>query len=193
MLGRDRVRRLLRGFWWVAGIVFCLALTVGAEAESGEHQALQNKAGGAPADDIQAHGSCPFCGMDRGKFAHSRVLLQYDDGTVQATCSIHCAARDMASHMDKYLKGFWVGDYRTRNLIDAEKAVWVLGGNKTGVMTKRAKWAFGSKEDAEQFIALDGGKICIFEDALRASYDDMYEDIKMIRDRRKAKRMQKAH
>ncbi len=31
--------------------------------------------------------------------------------------------------------------------------------------------------------------LLVFEDALRAAYDDMYEDIKMIRDRRRAKRM----
>lgn len=35
-----------------------------------------------------------------------------------------------------------VGDYNTKRLIDAEKAVWVIGGGKQGVMTKRAKWAF---------------------------------------------------
>jgi len=34
-----------------------------------------------------------------------------------------------------------VGDFGTKKLIDAEKALWVLGGSKPGVMTKRGKWA----------------------------------------------------
>ena len=36
----------------------------------------------AAADRDQVkHPSCPYCGMDRTKFAHSRVLITYDDGT----------------------------------------------------------------------------------------------------------------
>jgi nitrous oxide reductase accessory protein NosL len=35
-----------------------------------------------------------------------------------------------------------VSDYNTNRLIDAKKAYWVVGGNKSGIMTKRAKWAF---------------------------------------------------
>jgi len=39
--------------------------------------------------------------MDREKFAHSRVFVQYDDGSVLGTCSIHCAAVDQAVRIDK--------------------------------------------------------------------------------------------
>ena len=31
-------------------------------------------------DDIKKHPSCKFCGMDREKFAHSRMLIEYDTG-----------------------------------------------------------------------------------------------------------------
>ena len=143
----------------------------------------------APADDIRQVPACPFCGMDREKFAHSRVFVEYDDGSVLGTCSIHCAAADQAVKLDKTPARVWIGDYKSKELIDAEKAVWVLGGNKMGVMTKRAKWAFGSRESAEEFIKAEGGKPAGYEDAMKAAFEDMYEDTKMIRERRKAKRM----
>ena len=28
-------------------------------------------------EDVSQHRSCPFCGMDRGKFAHSRMVVRY--------------------------------------------------------------------------------------------------------------------
>ena len=143
---------------------------------------------------IGAVPACPFCGMDRQKFAHSRVFIQYDDGSVLGACSLHCAAADLAVHLDKTPVSIRVGDYNQKNLIDAEGAVWVMGGNKMGVMTKRAKWAFERQQDADQFIKAEGGEVVSFDKAIRAAYEDMYEDTKMIRERRKAKRMmQKEH
>ena len=143
-------------------------------------------------EDIQKHPSCKYCGMDRQKFAHSRMLVIYDDGSRLGTCSIHCLAVDLALNIDKTPKTIEVGDYNTKALIDAEKAVWVIGGNKPGVMTKRAKWAFGNRSDAEAFVKAEGGKVATFEEAMKATYEDMYSDTKMIRERRKMKRMQKA-
>jgi copper chaperone NosL len=60
-----------------------------------------------------------------------------------------------------------------------------------GVMTKRAKWAFEKKEDAQKFMAENGGKTASFEESMKAAYEDMYTDTKMIRERRKMKRMQR--
>jgi hypothetical protein len=60
-----------------------------------------------------------------------------------------------------------------------------------GVMTKRAKWAFGDKKDAEAFVAAHGGKPASFEEAMEAAYADMYKDNKMIREKRKMMRMKK--
>ena len=77
--------------------------------------------------DIQKYTSCKYCGMDREKFAHSRVLIEYDDGSVVATCSIHCAAVDLATSIDKTPRAILLGDYGTKDLIDAEKAFWVIG------------------------------------------------------------------
>ena len=136
-------------------------------------------------NDIQSHPACKYCGMDRAKFAHSRVFIQNDDGTTEGTCSLHCAAVDLAVNIDKTPKAIMVGDFNTRNLIDVEKAFWVIGGNKMGVMTKRAKWAFENKADADKFKMESGGDSTTFELAIKAAYEDMYSDTKMIRDRRK--------
>ena len=146
-------------------------------AMGGEHQ------------DLAMHPECPYCGMDRAKFAHSRVYVVYDDGTTAGFCSIHCAAIDFAVNIDKGPQSIGVGDYNSKALIEAETAVWVVGGDKPGVMTKRGKWAFEKQADAESFVKAHGGTIAGFEEALKAAYEDMYQDTKMIREKRKMKRM----
>jgi nitrous oxide reductase accessory protein NosL len=120
------------------------------------------------------------------------MLVEYDDGTSVGFCSIHCAAVDLALNIDKTPKAVWVGDFNTRKLIDADKALWVVGGTKPGVMTKRAKWAFEAKADADRFIAENGGSPATFEDAMKIAFEDMYQDTKMIREKRKMMKKQAA-
>lgn len=164
-----------RSIVFAVSLVSCLLLSMVAFAQ----------------DDIKKHPSCKYCGMDREKFAHSRVYIEYDDGTTEGVCSIHCAAIDLALNIDKTPKAVMVGDYNTKKLIDAEKASWVIGGNKTGVMTKRAKWAFEKKDDAEKFIKENGGNLATFDDVMKAAYEDMYHDTKMIREKRKMMKQKK--
>lgn len=136
-------------------------------------------------EDIKKHAACKYCGMDRAKFAHSRVFIEYEGGTTEGTCSIHCAAIDFALNIDKLPKLMQIGDYNTKMLVDTEKAFWVIGGSKPGVMTKRAKWAFEKKDDADKFVKENGGEITTFDQAIMASYEDMYQDTKMIQNKRK--------
>jgi len=140
-----------------------------------------------------SHGgkACPFCGMEKEKFGHTWMVVEYDGGKKAGFCSIHCAAIDLATNMDKTPVKIEVGDYMTKKLIDAEKAYWVIGGNKPGVMTKRAKWAFGKKEDADAFIKENGGKPAAFDEVMKAAYEDMYADTNMIREKRKMMKMKK--
>ena len=146
----------------------------------------------AAADEDQVtHPSCPYCGMDRTKFAHSRALITYDDGTTVGTCSLHCAAVDLSLKIDKFPAAVMVADYNTKQLIDAETAHWVTGGDKMGVMTRRAKWAFASEADARAFIAAHGGSAAVFEAAVRTAFEDMYADLQMIREKRKKMRAMK--
>ena len=143
----------------------------------------------APQADVQQSPKCRHCSMDRGKFSHSRMLIEYEDGSKVAICSLHCAAVELANTIDRIPVAVRVADHDSKELLDADKAVWVLGGTKKGVMTAQAKWAFTDLKDAEQFIQGNGGSIVSFDEAIKASYDDMYQDTKMIREFRKMKRM----
>jgi copper chaperone NosL len=142
---------------------------------------------GSAQEDIRKHPSCPYCGMDRQVYAHSRMLIEYDEPSTVGTCSIHCSANEISLNRRKMRTGILVADYNTKELIPVEKASWVIGGSKPGVMTKRAKWAFTEKGEALKFIREHGGQLASFHDAMKASFEDMYQDIKMIRDRRKMK------
>ena len=133
--------------------------------------------------------SCQYCGMSLQKFAHSAMMIKYSDGTMVKTCSVHCAAVDLAIQIDKTPEAIMVADYNTKMMVDAEDAVWVLGGKKPGVMTKRAKWAFKAGQDAQGFIKENGGQVADLDAAMTAAYMDMYVDTKMIRDKRKMMKM----
>ena len=138
--------------------------------------------------DVKEGPSCKYCGMDRAKFASSRMIVEFDDGSKLHACSIHCAAVDLATQIDRSPIAIQVADMGTQALVDAEKAFWVLGGTKPGVMTKRGKWAFAEKGAAVAFAKENGGTVVAFDDAMKAAYEDMYQDTRMIRERRKAKR-----
>ncbi len=137
--------------------------------------------------DQQDHNVCQFCGMDRVKFGHSRMLVRYQDGGEVGTCSLHCMALEYGGSISRIPVALMVADYASGELIDAQKASWVLGGDRPGVMTARAKWAFSSPQDAEQFIAQHGGELIDFDAALKASYEDMYADVQRIRKMRAMK------
>jgi copper chaperone NosL len=113
--------------------------------------------------------------MIREKFAHSRALIEYDEGTTVGTCSVHCLAIDLALNTDKTPKAIMVGDFSSKKLIDAEKAFWVLGGNMTGVMSIRGKWAFEERGESSKFMKENGGRLSNFDEVMRASFQDMYE------------------
>jgi len=141
----------------------------------------------AASDDIVKHPACKHCGMDREKFSHSRTLIEYEDGSSIGLCSLHCAAVELALNIDKMPKDVMTADYSSKALIDAEQATWVMGGSKSGVMTRTPKWAFERKADADadSFIKEYGGNLASFDSVLKASYSDMYEDTKMIREKRR--------
>lgn len=138
--------------------------------------------------DIDRHPGCQLCGMDREMFSHSRMYVEYNDGTSAATCSLHCLAVDLARSIDKTPKMIQVADYRTRQLIDAEKAFWVIGGKVSGVMTGNPTWAFAAKGDAEAFVRENGGAVATYEAALKAAYDEMQTDATRILEKRKMKK-----
>jgi nitrous oxide reductase accessory protein NosL len=131
-------------------------------------------------EDIMAHPECKYCGMYRKPLAHSRMVVSYRDGTTVGVCSLNCAAIAYVKRVDDSPETLKVGDYKTKKLIDAQKAQWVIGGSKQGVMTKRAKWAFKKRRDAESFIKKHGGQFATFDEVMKASYEDIYEDMREL-------------
>jgi copper chaperone NosL len=126
-------------------------------------------------DDIDAHRSCASCNMDRKAFGYSRMLVQYEDGSVAGICSLRCAVVELDAHKELKVKSLLVADRDSRMLIDAEHAIWVMGGEKRGVMTQQPKWAFTSKTGAEAFIKANGGKIVTWAEALAAAREELVQ------------------
>ncbi len=139
-------------------------------------------------EDTRTHASCKYCNMNREAFDHSRMLIEYSDGTSVGTCSIHCSAVDLIENRANIPCRIMVGDYGSKKLIDATAAFWVIGGDKPGVMTDTAKWAFEKQSEAEEFVKKHGGKRAAFQEALRAAYEGLYEDMKTTIDRVKERR-----
>jgi nitrous oxide reductase accessory protein NosL len=135
--------------------------------------------------------SCFYCGMYQSKFEHSWVIITHEDGSTASVCSIHCAAIDMALHTDKAIRKITVGDYNTKKQIDADTSYWVIGGDIMGVMTTRAKWAFETKDGADNFIKNHGGRIANFREVIKVAFEDMYQDTLMIRKKRNLINMRK--
>ena len=139
--------------------------------------------------DIELHPSCSYCGMNRDMFAQSRMLITYSDEHQFPACSLHCAALNYANQIDKTIEIIEVADFNSKKLIDAQSAVWVIGGSTKGVMTARPKWAFADETSAKAFIAANGGERADFDAAMNAAFEDMYYDTMMIRKKRAAMRM----
>ena len=139
------------------------------------------------ADDISRYESCTHCGMDRRQFASSRMLIEYEKGGSVGVCSLHCMAIEFMVTLDKMPRSIKVADMNDNHLLDAEQAYWIVGGRRPGIMAKRGKWAFAKKEDAEAFLKKNGGSMVSFEEAIKAAYEDIYENTRMIRNARTKK------
>ena len=122
---------------------------------------------------VEAPKACQQCGMDRTTFAHSRMLVEYADNSVVGLCSLHCVAVELAQHPGKSVKSLKVADYKTKELIDAKTATWVIGGTQKGVMTFVPKWAFLHKEEAQAFVKENGGEVMTFEAAMKAAKEEL--------------------
>ncbi len=140
--------------------------------------------------DIEQIPACQYCGMDRQQFSKTRMYIEYEGGTTIGTCSIHDAAVDLAQSIGKTIKTIHVADYNTERLIDAEQAAWVVGADLPGVMSGKSRLAFESSDGARAFQKEHGGEVVSWEEAIDDTYDEMWADIKMIREKRaKMKKM----
>jgi copper chaperone NosL len=151
----------------------------------------------APEDDLRKYPSCPYCGMDRRKFHHSRMLVHYSDDLPDPTCSLHCAAISLSINIDRGPKAIYVADNGSaaeiKPLIEVEHATFLIGSSIQGVMTRRSKVAYGSAAAAKDAKAVHGGELADFDKALLAAHEDMAQDANMIRKNREERRKRMPH
>jgi nitrous oxide reductase accessory protein NosL len=119
--------------------------------------------------------SCKQCGMNRTAFAYSRMLIAYADGSTVGLCSLHCAAAELHQTSGRQVRSLMVADYSTKKMVEAGTAVWVVGGEKKGVMTAKAKWAFARVEDAQGFIREHGGITNSFDQAMNSARQEVID------------------
>lgn len=142
--------------------------------------------------ELQKYPKCPYCGMDRTQFHHARHLVQYADNLVDGTCSIHCLSISLAINLDREPKAIYAPDNTSsaaiKPLINVDQATYLIGSSTPGVMTRRSKISFGSKESALAAQMKAGGEIGDYAAALTASYADLAQDTLMIRKKREERR-----
>jgi nitrous oxide reductase accessory protein NosL len=146
----------------------------------------------AAKDDIGKYPSCPYCGMDRKKFHHSRMLVQFSDDLPDPTCSLRCATVSLSINVDRGPKAIYVADNAAADeikpLIEVEKAIFLVGSSLKGVMTLRSKVAYGTEAAAKAAQKDHGGELMAFDQALLAAHVDMAQDTNMIRKNREERR-----
>jgi nitrous oxide reductase accessory protein NosL len=145
-------------------------------------------------DELKKYPTCPYCGMNRTKWAHSRHLVQYDDDLVDGVCSIHCLAISLSLNLDRGPKAIYAADFsseeKIKPLMPVDNAHYLIGSALPGTMSKQSKMAFASDSALRAAQGKHGGETANFEAALGAAYADMAKDTIGIRKRR-AERRQK--
>jgi nitrous oxide reductase accessory protein NosL len=143
-------------------------------------------------NELEKYGKCPYCGMDRTKYHHSRHLVHYDDDLVDATCSIHCLAISLSLNIDRGPKAIYAADFgaegEIKPLINVDDANYLVGAKLKGTMTTRSKMAFSSAEAAKGVQAAKGGDLASFDEALSEAYAGMAKDTMMVRKKRAERR-----
>lgn len=150
-------------------------------------------------DELIKYPRCRYCGMYREKFSHTRMLIAFDDQSVDVTCSLRCAALSLTLYFRNGPKEFYVGDFGSdepvKPLIRAETAHFVIDPSKPGTMTKVSKAAYSDRTKAEAAAAAEasakaGARVVGFEEALKESYAGMGDGMVGALKRRNEKRQQ---
>ena len=142
-------------------------------------------------DDLAKYPRCPYCGMMRKMWSHTRHLVVYENDTVDGTCSLHCAAISLALNMDAGPKAIYAGDAgaegELKPLADTAAMTYVIDPAKPGTMTGVSKYAYADRAKAEAVAGPDA-RLVDFDAALTDAYVGMAQDTIRIRKRRAERR-----
>ena len=119
---------------------------------------------------------CAVCGMNLVKFYKTNHV--YNGKQV---ASLHCLYELTEGKIPSEAQ---VVDTKNLNLIDVNKAFYVVGSSVKGTMTRNSKYAFSTEADAKEFQAANGGEIMNFAKAYEVAGQDFAGDNKMIKAKR---------
>ncbi|MBW6488729.1 nitrous oxide reductase accessory protein NosL [Sulfurimonas sp.] len=122
---------------------------------------------------------CPVCGMSIEVYYKTSHTSKINNAHERQYCSIRCLAVDMQEY-DIKREDVKVVDAATQKLIPAKSALYVVGSDIKGTMSKISKLAFASKESAEDFSIENGGEIVDFKTALVMAQESLGSDIESV-------------
>jgi len=121
------------------------------------------------AEETHKRESCRVCGMYIDQYQKSAAELVFKDGKKESTCGVACMLREVedAGGISAF-QSVKVHDWVSGELVDAETATYVLGSKVIPDMVPNYI-AFAKREEAEAFVAKEGGEVIDFNIA----YDDI--------------------
>ena len=128
--------------------------------------------------DGKAKMFCHVCGMTLPMFYKTNHAAT-SAGHAKQYCSLHCLTEDkIKNHAD--LKDIKVVDVKSLKFIDVSNATYVVGSSIKGTMSKKSKYAFAHKADANKFAKRFGGKVTNFDGAYGVASKGLEKEMKMI-------------
>ncbi len=122
--------------------------------------------------DLLQYPECLHCGMSRKVCAHTRMTVEYTDGTSRAECGLHCLLADLVEQPGRQPKRILAADYNDHKLADAQKSWWVRYDNAVECNGSKIMLAFRTELGADDFVVSFGGRKINFDEALRLTYLD---------------------
>ncbi|MBI4871683.1 MAG: nitrous oxide reductase accessory protein NosL [Candidatus Riflebacteria bacterium] len=107
-----------------------------------------------PSDDI-----CSICGMYIQRFLRTAVYVEYAKGETESYCGVACAVRAIneAGRLDA-VETAQVTSWTSRRRVPMKEATYVIGSKLVPDMLPNII-AFGSRAEADSFMARKGGKL----------------------------------
>lgn len=148
--------KMRTAFWWV---LLCQLLLLPLWAVAADPQMTPVV---VTPHEHEERPSCRVCGMWIDQYIKTAGVITYKNDDKEYTCGVACLLRevDEAGGISE-LKSAKVTDWVSGELVDAETATYVLGSNVIPDMLPNYI-AFAKREEAEAFVAKEGGEVIDF-------------------------------
>ena len=105
---------------------------------------------------------CPICGMTLRKFYKTNHIIKLKNKEYIQYDSLRCLVIGMKN---KKIDKIYLIDAKTNDIIDTNKAYYVINSKIKGTMSKVSKFGFKNKKDALNFIKKNAGYLANFKEA----------------------------